>query len=166
MDWIKGLLASIKAALVKVADTSGVLAVSGWLKGLSAPAWLATGGGWVGKGLSALWRSFWAVWGNPMTYPIIGAIAFGMFMVGHHEGRRPVAGAEAARFAAERERDAAVKTARDAGAKLTLAAARIAALEKEPASPAVIAPAPKPRAHRAKPAATAPAPKSSGFWTW
>jgi len=166
MSWLKGFLAYILAALRTVAETSGVYVVTGWLKQLSlpgAPTWMKTPLGWVGKILLALWRSFWSVWGNPMTYPIIGAVAFGMFLVGHHEGHRPVASAEAISYAATRERDAAVAAAKKAAGDLAAARSRVAELEaRQPVAAPAAAPALRP--HKTRTVKAAPAKASGTPW--
>lgn len=171
MTWIKGFWGYVVSALSKVAETSGVYVVTGWVSKVSmpgAPTWLKTPLGWVGKGLLALWKSFWAVWGNPMTYPIIAAVAFAMFLVGHHDGSRPVRGAEAAKYAAERERDSASRSAKKLADDLAAAKSRIAELEKQPEKTAVSDPAAGQvqRTHKARAKKAAPVKVMGSPWGW
>ena len=122
--------------------------------------------GWGAAGAIAVWRSFWAVWGNPMTYPIIGVVALGMFVAGHHAAARHVAPLKAVVQAVTAQNDRL--QAKLAAAEVNEAAARkaakealekAAALEKAlgekftPAAP--IAPR-RPAAARATPATAKP----------
>jgi hypothetical protein len=129
-----------------------------WLSWRPAlPGFFMSGLSLVGRAAKALWRSFWAVWGRPMTYPIVGVVAVGMFVLGHVEGRR---GAEVVRQtlidvraerdelrvkvgAAEINEQAARKAGKDALDKVARLEARIAELEKPKPAPA---PAPVRRA--------------------
>lgn len=53
----------------------------------------------------AIWRSFWACWDNPMTYPLLGLVAVSMFVAGYGEGRGRLGAVKAELRDARAERD-------------------------------------------------------------
>ena len=115
---------------------------------------------WVGdlakRAALALWRSFWAVWGNPMAYPSIGVIAVGMFVVGYDTGRdrrmatitdlrAALAKSKAETEVARQREQAAQKQAQDARDEVKRVSEALEGfrLPAPPAKPTVARPVPK-----------------------
>lgn len=129
----------------------------------SASGIVATAWGWIAWAGKGLWNSFWDVWGNPVSYPIIGAVAFVMFSLGHHEGHKPVASARADLASARNE----LAIAKEANARhkteLSLAADKAKAACQAIPAVAPATPVVKPASHK-KPVPAAAAVKPVSLW--
>lgn len=160
MSWITSTWAWLKSAVHLNLEVGVLKALFSWIRGIRVWGWLRTAAG-------ALWRSFWAVWTNPATYPILGALAFASFLAGHAAGHRRVPGlvsdlavVAGQRNAAESRATTAEKAAKDAADALT---------SYKIAHPVTVAPAVAPaavkEAPKRKPVRKSAAPAPGGFWS-
>lgn len=125
---------------------------------------LSTVWGWIVKGVAALTNSTKTVIATPMTYPLVGAVFVGAWILGHHAGtagkayfRDRVAALAANIETLENDRDAALRRARTAEAKV----AELSAPKPEPAAAPA---APESRPRQAPRRVSNPAPKADSFW--
>jgi len=167
MNWIKNFAAFVRAALGRVIETSGLPDVWGWLVArATAPVWAKTTVSRLAVAVAALWRSFWAVWTNPATYPIIATVVFTAFVLGHHEGRRGLAEAKGLVMQAGKALGEAQATVAADTTEIARLNARVAELSKPSAvQPAVIEKRPDVHKARAK-KPPQPAAPAAGGWSW
>lgn len=158
MSWLKSAWAWLKSAVHLNLEVGGLKAIFSWAEGVRVWAWLKTATG-------ALWRSFWAVWTNPATYPILGALAFASFLAGHAAGHRRVPGLVSDLAVVAGQRNAAesrVKTAEKAAKDAADALASYKIAHPVVVAPAV-APSPVKAAAKKKPVRKSAAPAPGGL---
>jgi hypothetical protein len=125
---------------------------------------MAWASGWVKWAVLGLWTSFWAVWLNPLTYPIIAALAFLSFSVGHHEGRRGLT-------ALQTQHDIQLRAVADSNRRLRVTADMLVKENEELRAhlPKVAAPVPPPATPSKAPVPQKPKKvkdEGVGLWSW
>lgn len=115
----------------------------------------------VGRAAQSIWRSFWACWNNPMTYPLLAVVAVGMFVVGYGEGKGRLRDALDQLHLVRVERGELTAAAAKARADEQIARSEAAAARDELARVTRAAPVERPPAVTPRASARRPAPKET-----